>query len=160
MRLLPEGSLVSPEDLHRLRKEFLERVFTFYILRFRAGLDEEETTTNPSERRSPTNAEEQEDASPVPAHPENEAQAARRILAVLNRLDPKAIFSLYKKLSVETRDRLDQKGLLPESSAPEAKGRQSEHYHASHQSAAQKNEHVPLKQIVSKLIGFLSRYSS
>ena len=33
LKTLPEGALVYAKDLHSIRKEFIQRVFTFYIVR-------------------------------------------------------------------------------------------------------------------------------
>ena len=33
LKTLPEGGLVYSKDLHNIRKEFIQRVFTFYIVK-------------------------------------------------------------------------------------------------------------------------------
>lgn len=82
----------------------------------------------------------------------DEQLSAQRVLNILDRMDPKVIFMLYQKLAIDTRDKLEQSGLLPEVSPPETKGRhQSEHYQ-NHQQTSQRHEHAPLKSIVTKLI--------
>ena len=65
------------------------------------------------------------DASPInTGHDvEEEKLSPQRVLQIIDRMEPRVIFMLYQKLAIETRDKLEQSGLLPEVSPPETKGR-------------------------------------
>lgn len=65
LRILPEGSLVTAKELHTLRKEFLMRVFTFYILRYQAGQEEDNSQRMTSEKEG--------ESFPVQQNPDNES---------------------------------------------------------------------------------------
>jgi len=43
LRTLPEGTIVTNSDLHNIRREFVQRVFTFYIARHGAGFEDEQS---------------------------------------------------------------------------------------------------------------------
>ena len=41
LKSLPEGSIATAKDLNAIRREFIQRVFTYYIVKLGAGVDEE-----------------------------------------------------------------------------------------------------------------------
>ena len=70
----------------------------------------------------------QEDTSPIPASENSQQVSAQRVIGILNNMDPKIIYMLYKQLAIDVKGQLEEKGMLPEVCPPEHKGRQSEHY--------------------------------
>ena len=41
LKSLPEGTIATAKDLNAIRREFIQRVFTYYIVKLGAGVDEE-----------------------------------------------------------------------------------------------------------------------
>ena len=41
LKSLPEGTIATAKDLNAIRREFIQRVFTYYIVKLGAGIDEE-----------------------------------------------------------------------------------------------------------------------
>ena len=41
LKILSEGNVVTARELHLLRKEFIQRVFTYYIVKLGAGTEED-----------------------------------------------------------------------------------------------------------------------
>ena len=120
LKSMPEGTLVNSRDLHLLRKEFIKRIFTFYIVRLDAGIDEDQNSPEKMADGEETPADIADSEQSVTAH---------RLNRTLDRMDSKLIFILYQRLAINTKERLEQAGILPEVCPPETKGRhQSEHY--------------------------------
>ena len=55
LKILPEGNVVTARELHLLRKEFIQRVFTYYIVKLGAGTEEDQNqqVDKPSDDTSP-----------------------------------------------------------------------------------------------------------
>ena len=41
LKSLHEGTIATTKDLNAIRREFIQRVFTYYIVKLGAGIDEE-----------------------------------------------------------------------------------------------------------------------
>ena len=81
-----------------MRKEFIKRIFTYYIVKLEAGLDEDQHTPERiADGDIPPMTE--EDVSEL-------SLTASRVNKTLDRMDPKLIFMLYKRLAIDTRDKL------------------------------------------------------
>ena len=89
LKKLDDGVPVSGQDLNMLRKEFLKRLFTFYIVKLGAG-QEEDAMNSGNEKNM------QEESVPNLDPSVSEVQlSAARICTILDNLDAKLTFMLY-----------------------------------------------------------------
>ena len=45
----------------------------------------------------------QEDTSPIPASENSQQVSAQRVISILNNMDPKIIYMLYKQLAIDVK---------------------------------------------------------
>ena len=139
---------VSAIDLHSIRKEFLKLVFSFYIIRHLAVREDEgRLILSDDNTNSDNNAHRTGDMLMY-------VQTANAVIRIIDSMREKDVYKLYEKLAIETRKRLESTGLLPEGFQSDLKGRSGDSYQntGATVNATNKSEHLPLKQIVAKLI--------
>lgn len=108
-------------------------MFTWYILKHKVGSREDDHTLGGPERNiQPINEESHSQSSQVLMRNDSQyypKNLAAKMISILNKMDAKKIHMLYYKIAIETRERLADKGMLPDICPPETKSHKSDPYH-------------------------------